>query len=123
MSYEAAMEAAGATVHVSEHFGDYQGTAWAKVTYNGVTGWVCYGFGSWCSGCDAYEDWLYNLPDTDWQDGRWTQPTQEALARFGKDYLDDIMTQERAEEAAARDSGWDCEADTVVQFIRDNANT
>ena len=54
MSYQEALEAAGATVHAFEFFGSYQGDWWAKVTYNGETGWVHGSYGS-CSGCDAFE--------------------------------------------------------------------
>ena len=99
MSYESAMEAAGAVVHVVEQFGDYQGTAWAKVTHEGNTGWVSYSYGS-CSGRDAWEgfrsDFGYN------------------------DDLSPIMTQEEAEAAASKNSAWDTEADKVLAFIRVN---
>lgn len=53
MSYRYALEAAGAVVHAFEEFGSYQGDWFAKVTHNGVTGWVTGSFGS-CSGCDAW---------------------------------------------------------------------
>lgn len=54
MSYQSALESAGAVVHAYEEFGSYQGDWYAKVTHNGVTGWVSGSFGS-CSGCDAWE--------------------------------------------------------------------
>ena len=121
MGYREAIEAAGAVVHASEDFGDYQGTSWAKVTYQGVTGWVSWGFGS-CSGCDAYEHW-----ESDFRGSRWNddsdmdpEPSQEELAKFGRNYLDDIMSQERAESEAARDIEWDSEAEKVVSFLRNN---
>jgi hypothetical protein len=108
--YEGAMEAAGAEVHTSESFGDYQGTVWAKVTYLGVTGWVSYSYGS-CSGCDSYQGTF----------GYGDDPTPEALAAFGKDYLDPILSQEQAEAAASAHSEWDTEADNVLAFLRKNA--
>lgn len=112
MSYESAMEAAGAVVHVSEQFGDYQGTAWAKVTYEGVTGWVSYGYGS-CSGCDSWEAFT---SDYDYDEG----PPADKLAQFGRDYLSPILTQEEAEAEAGKDAEWDSEAENVLMFLRAN---
>ena len=39
-SYIDALRAAGATVHAGRSFGSYQGDWLARVTYNGVTGFV-----------------------------------------------------------------------------------
>lgn len=64
-SYEETLELAGATVHIFQEFGSYQGDWWARVTYNGVTGWVTGSYGS-CSGCDAFHgefDDTYYLED------------------------------------------------------------
>lgn len=112
MSYESAMEAAGAMVHVVEQFGDYQGTAWAKVTHEGNTGWVSYGYGS-CSECDAWQSFRDGFEYGD-------DIPADKLAQFGLDYLSPIMTQEEAEATASKDSEWDTEADKVLAFIRTN---
>ena len=40
MSYQKALEAAGAVVHRFEEFGSYQGDWWALVTHGDKTGWV-----------------------------------------------------------------------------------
>ncbi len=113
MGYEQAIEAAGATIHEIESFGDYQGTTWAKVSFQGVTGWISYSFGS-CSGCDSYEGWVSDLPG-------YREPTPDELAAFGKDYLGDIMPQDRAETEAAKYAEWDSEAEKVLAFIRAHA--
>lgn len=54
MSYEEALQAAGAEVLEFEQFGSYQGDWWAKVRYKDELGWVQGSYGS-CSGCDAFE--------------------------------------------------------------------
>jgi hypothetical protein len=109
MSYEAALEAAGATVHGFFEFGSYQGDWWAKVTYEGETGWVNGRYGS-CVGCDAF---LMEFGDLD--------PTDENLAEFGRGYLDFMYTQEEAEKEAEKNASWDYEADNMVKFIKENA--
>lgn len=53
MSYHEAMQAAGASVLNFQCFGDYQGTWWAKVLFEGKTFWVKGYYGS-CSGCDDF---------------------------------------------------------------------
>jgi len=45
MSYQIALEAAGAKILAFKEFGSYQGDWWAKVTYKNEMGWIkgCYG--------------------------------------------------------------------------------
>jgi len=108
-SYQGSLKAAGAKVHAFEEFGDYQGTWWAKVTYNGKTGWVSGGYGS-CSGCDAFQgEFVYG------------EAHPEELAKFGESYLDPIMTQEEAIKQASENLSWDYEAEELVKFLKDNA--
>ena len=130
MSYEKAMEAAGAIVHDFEQFGSYQGDWWAKVTYNGETGWVQGSYGS-CSGCDAFEG------EFGWDDGHCEEHKydskgavgcaecekaealyQERLADFGRGYLDGIMSQEKAIEDASENLDWDMEAKEMVEYLK-----
>lgn len=40
---------------------------------------------------------------------------------IGKEYLDKIITQERAEEMASTSLSWDLEADEMIKFVKDNA--
>jgi hypothetical protein len=87
LSYESALEAAGAVVHELKHFGDYQGTWYAYVTYNGETGWVSGAYGS-CSGCDAFEG------EFGWKDDE-KPDYQQRLADFGKSYLSGIYDTQR----------------------------
>jgi len=115
MSYEQALKAAGAEVHCFENFGSYQGDWWAKVTYNGVTGWINGSCGS-CSGCDAFKG------EFQWGDDE-KSDYQERLARFGAEYLDRIYTQEDAETKSLEHADWDLEADEVCKYLKANANT
>lgn len=137
-SYEGALEAAGAVVHAFQEFGSYQGDWWARVTYEGVTGWVrgCYGS---CSGCDSlqsefdydnepaetFEIWAERLC---WRDEPQERITPEIYAEavsafrdryaaFGRGYLDDILTQEQAEAQARESADWDSEGDRILAFI------
>jgi hypothetical protein len=107
-SYDGALKAAGAEVHTFESFGTYQGDWWAKVTYKGKTGWVHGWFGS-CSGCDAFE-----------AEFGWDDPTNEQLATFGVQYLDELWTQEEAEKDASEDLSWDMDAKDMLEFIKQN---
>lgn len=110
MSYETALEAAGATVLAFSYFGDYQGTWWAKVSYSGEVGWVSGSYGS-CSGCDAFE-----AEFSDWN----KEPTQKELSDFGKTYLDGLMDQTQAEVLASENLEWDSEAEVVLNYVKEN---
>jgi len=112
MSYETALKAAGAEVHCFESFGSYQGDWWAKVTYNGVTGWINGSYGS-CSGCDAFE------AEFGWNDDE-KSDYQERLAKFGAEYLDNIYSQEDALKKALEHDDWDLEAASVAKYITEN---
>lgn len=112
MSYETALKAAGAEVHCFESFGSYQGDWWAKVTYNGVTGWINGAYGS-CSGCDAFEA-EFGCNDDEKSD------YQERLAKFGAEYLDNIYDQEAALKKALEHADWDLEAASVAKYITEN---
>lgn len=109
MGYCEALEAAGATVHAFNYFGSYQGDWWAKVTYNGVTGWVHGYFGS-CECCDAFAAEFGYFSEN--------EPTKEALAEFGRSYLDDIITTDEAIAEASRHIEWDWNAREMVEFIK-----
>lgn len=119
MGYSTALEAAGAEVHAFEHFGDYQGTWLAKVTYNGETGYVEGSYGS-CSGCDAFEaefGYSYNDEEKDYQ---------ERLAEFGRSYLTVVTPQEQQvaiyERQVADASSWYAdEARQILDFVKANA--
>src|SRR6185312_7049306 len=98
--YQEAMEAAGAVVHAYEEFGDYQGSWYAKVTYQGETGWVEGAYGS-CSGCDAFEaefGYSYEPEENDYQD---------RLKLFGESYLTVVMPHEQMVERFERLIGED----------------
>lgn len=79
MSYQEALEAAGAEVHDFKEFGCYQGEWYAYVTYQGETGVVTGSYGS-CSGCDAFD------AEFGWEDSK-KDDYQQRLAAFGETYL------------------------------------
>lgn len=114
MSYQAALEAAGATVHQFEEFGSYQGDWWARVTYHGELGWVNGSYGS-CSGCDAFE------AEFGWNEKEDTPEYQAKLAAFGKPYLEGLLNQEQAEKAAAENLSWDSGAQAMVDFVKQHS--
>lgn len=79
MSYQSALEAAGAEVLDFDQFGSYQGDWLALVRVDGVLGVAEGSYGS-CSGCDAFEgEFGWNDEDSD--------DYQERLADFGRGYL------------------------------------
>lgn len=134
MSYEAALEAAGAEVHKFAEFGDYQGQWWAKVTHNGKTGWVNGSYGS-CSGCDAFQA-EFNYHEYECDEHRYGSAPADCpdctkaktdydtrLKAFGESYLNDLLTQEEAEKAAVPSwKDWQDEDDVkVVTFLKENA--
>lgn len=132
MGYENALKCAGAEVHKFADFGSYQGDWWAKVTYEGNTGWINGSYGS-CSGCDAFQsEFDYTSHECDGT-RRWPgdsnfnencedcQNTKTRLTAFGKEYLSRIYTQEEAEKEANRNIDWDSDAKEMVEFIKENA--
>jgi hypothetical protein len=137
MSYDVAMEAAGAKIHVYESFGSYQGDWWAKVTLpDGRTGWVNGSYGS-CSGCDAFEaefdygsddkcydhrySWGEDLPADCASCAEAKSAYDVKLSNFGAAYLDGLMTQAEAEAAAVRNIEWDSDASAMLAFIQQHA--
>lgn len=134
MSYQQAIEAAGARILAFEQFGSYQGDWYALVDFNGKRGWVRGSYGS-CSGCDAFAaEFDYgdacNVGEEIWD--RETSDYRKAteadvsaykakLADFGSQYLGDLLTQEEAEKRAAEDIEWDSEAEQMLAFVKSHA--
>lgn len=130
MSYEKALNAAGAKVIQFKEFGSYQGDWLALVEVEGKLQWVqgCYGS---CSGCDAFEDefgWR-DLPESVgesfWDGSEYRQAAESdveayrvRLAEFGKTYLNGSMTQEQIEVYVRENQGWDYEAQEMIDFVR-----
>lgn len=132
MSYQDALEAAGAKVLQFQEFGSYQGEWYALVEFNGETGWINGSYGS-CSGCDAFEA-EFGYKDEYCAEHRWdyqrpacaecdkAKADQAAkLADFGKVYLGTILTQAQAETEAARHIEWDSDAREMLAYIKSNA--
>lgn len=128
MSYESALEAAGAEVHDTEFFGDWQGTWIARVTYNGTTGFIEGSFGS-CSGCDSFQaefDFSENCrehrytgsePGTCVNCDKAKEVYGIRLKSFGELYLDDIMTAEQVRERHKEDMEWDTDARAILVWL------
>jgi hypothetical protein len=115
MGYRESLEAAGAKVVTFRNFGDWEGSWWALVMYNGETGWASGGFGS-CSGCDAFES---EFDTRYWNKKGHDNPEyREALVKFGRSYLDHLMTQEEAELDAEADADWDLDADLMLLWLQ-----
>lgn len=106
MSYQEALEAAGANVELFETFGSYQGEWIAKI---GPNEYVMGTYGS-CSGCDAFEsefgwdrdghcekhcyEYGTNVHETCSNCIEGAKLYQQRLADFGKTYLDTSYTKE-----------------------------
>lgn len=112
MSYQEALEAAGAVVHDFQEFGSFQGDWLAKVTYNGTTGFVAGYYGS-CSGCDAFEGEFGYVPTTD-------AAYQERLAAFGREYLDGLGDGAALVARFTADLSWDGDASSVIEWLREH---
>jgi hypothetical protein len=132
MSYEEALKAAGAEVLEYESFGSYQGDWWAKVRWNGGTGWINGSYGS-CSGCDSFEA-EFGWNDDQCEEHRYDEKQdgcescraaaaeyQRRLADFGRQYLDTIYSQAEAEAEAARNIEWDSDAPAMLAWIKEHA--
>jgi hypothetical protein len=131
MSYNRALEAAGAEVLESQYFGSYQGDWLALVNYMGVRQWVHGTFGS-CSYCDAFEAEFDNYHEDRCTEHAYDEPNcaycqvaaedyQRRLAEFGKSYLDRTMTQAEAEAYTAKNLEWDGEAQEMLDFVKAHA--
>ena len=128
MSYQQALEAAGAEVLLFQSFGSYQGDWWAKVNFNNETLWVHGTYGS-CSGCDAFQSEFYadeEFCDIHYFETSATCPDclkrkeiyNTKLAAFGQTYLNNYTyTQDEAENATKENLDWDSEAPEVYNFI------
>lgn len=125
--YREALEAAGATVEAFNEFGSYQGDWWAKTS----KGWIHGEYGS-CSGCDAFEAEFGSRDEgcdehaydsqSDCADCQLKLSTrQDRLIAFGRGYLDNPLTQEEAEKAAAQNIEWDLDATEMVEWLKAHA--
>lgn len=112
MSYMGALEAAGAKIIRYEYFGDYQGTILAEVEYDGRRGYVEISYGS-CSVCDAYQAFTDDLYRDHFM-------TEQELADFGRNYLDEIESAEKLIEQYTKQADWDLEAEDMVKWLKGN---
>lgn len=127
MSYNKALEAAGATVHDWEQFGSYQGDWLADVTVNGKHGFIRDCFGS-CSYCDAFES-EFGYEDDACDQHRYDHNPEclgcrekkakydEKLKAFGQRYLDDLLTKDEVLKLVSENLEWDANAQEMVDWI------
>lgn len=132
-SYSGALEDAGAQVLAFEQFGDYQGSWFAKVSYDGSEFWVVGGYGS-CSGCDALEaefgygnaercgEHKYSYGEVP---GCAACAKQQEIAAtawidFGKSYLTDRRSASELIEEYEKNKDWDSDANSIIEFIKAN---
>jgi hypothetical protein len=132
MDYKTVLEMAGAKVICFKKFGSYQGDWWAKVDFNGIISWVHGWYGS-CSGCDTIDaissshpwdveddHFLYGIGELK-NDCPDCQKIKQQFLDVGTNYLNDLHTQEEAENLADRDLEWDLDAHEMLKFIKENA--
>lgn len=111
MSYEQALEAAGARVLEYVSFGDWQGSWVALVEYQGQYGWVQGAFGS-CDYCDAFQ------AEFDWDSDFACEDVQQRLAQFGRSYLDDLQSTEQVLRQYDADASWDSDSESAAAWVR-----
>mgnify|MGYP006292009643 CR=1 FL=1 len=113
MSYQGALEAAGAVILEFKEFGSYQGDWYALVEYQGERGWVqgCYGS---CTECDAFEgefgDWYDKKDDADYH---------ERLKSFGEGYLPPMRDVAGLLAEMDERGEWDWESEEAAVWIRE----
>lgn len=129
MGYHEALNAAGAEVLEFKEFGSYQGDWWAFVSYQGTKGWVHGYFGS-CDYCDSFQaEFGYNCDkcekhkwDCEPNNCKACKKAQKEYAnkleRFGKNYLDNILTTKEAVKKAYANIAWDGDVKAMVDFIK-----
>ena len=111
MSYEQALEAAGARVLAFQEFGDWQGSWVALVECQGQRGWVQGAFGS-CDHCDSFE------AEFSWDSDFACEDVQERLAQFGRGYLDDLLTAEQVLRQYDAAADWDSDSVDAAAWVR-----
>ena len=134
MSYQSALEAAGAIVLAYESFGDYQGSWYAKVQRDGKTFFVAGSYGS-CSGCDAFEaefDYkshehkgdkyisVYDPSKFDIVGCEKCAQLHKQLAEFGEGYLSDERDWISLYNEQVKNLEWDSEAKQVIAWLEAN---
>lgn len=130
MSYEKALEAAGAKVLMMKRFGSYQGDWFAKVEFQGTIKFLRGSFGS-CSVCDAFEaefgdckpwcDEHYAIPNSDCIDcNNAARIYDEKLVLFGREYLEEQYSFDDMMTFATRNLDWDSDAQEMVDWLNVN---
>lgn len=133
--YKICLKLAGAQVLLFEKFKSYRGDWLSLVKYNGRKGWVN-GYCGSCLGCDdfrnefgsagnhlCYDGYVKNVYDYSLfcQDCKDCNLLLKRLKIFGKEYLDQMMTQKEAELKLSKNIDWDLEVPTILNFLKENS--
>lgn len=111
MGYEAALVAAGTDVKNFGRFGDWHGSWYAKVEFEGETRLIGGAYGS-CPHCDPYNArFEYDVP------------TDEELAAFGREYLDDPLVPSVEIASAREQMRYDLDAKEMYDWLVENFPT
>ena len=113
MSYKSALIAAGAEVLNFEYFGSYSGQWFAKVRYNGETGWIQDWYGS-CTYCDAFQSEFEGING----DAMTEEEYNNNLVAFGKRYLNNILPADHYLPKLDEDAEYDDDAERAAEWIR-----
>ena len=135
MSYESALQAAGATVLAFQEFGGWQGEWLAKVELEGETLYIQGSYGS-CSGCDAFEaEFRYDEGDDcnkhryhespDTREGcpdcvAAKQEYNRQLAEFGRRYLDSPSVKDDLVKQFTKQAEWDSDGQAKLDWLDKN---
>ena len=125
MSYQEALEAAGAQVLAFAEFDSYQGDWLARLPGGYVSG----SYGS-CSGCDAFEGefghWSGRCSEHDYEPNppadceacaAGKAVYSKRLTAFGQSYLDDLTDAASLRERFTKQAEWDRDATEIVAWL------
>lgn len=117
MSYREALEAAGFTVHAYKSFGSYSGMWCADVTNpEGERGFIQDWYGS-CTHCDAFlSDVGYEPWDEDDKEDQ--EIYRLKVKRFGRRYLDSMVTPETLIPILEQDADWNTDAEEALGWVK-----
>jgi hypothetical protein len=126
MSYELALEAAGAKVVAIQDFGNYQGT-WIAKLEDGR--YVSGSFGS-CSGCDAFEaEFGYHEGTCDLHTRKYDKNCSDCLSAkvdydkrltiFGQNYLEAAKSYTEMLKEVSANLAWDSGAKDMVVWLKE----
>ena len=120
IEYETLLPKCCEKVYCFKRFGDYQGTALAKVKYNGKDIWLSIYYGS-CSGCDPLQGFLSNNDIPACFDELDKRQLNKLIKWFKEACIEgDETPYEGIVKRFKEDSSWDMEAEEALKFLEEN---